>query len=197
MQHFGDFLGRFYSRALIEDAIERTKSTFERHREKLWDISQGSVVGELHEHKEKGETANRAFLRKDVDELRTVWSLSFDGFNPLLNKAAGKTTSVGCLAMECLSLPPSLRNLHENIYLPGLPTRLDQDKINHYLKPLVDDLLNSYKNGRWVTRTHQKEEGRCSREALVLCVCDLLAARNSVATVETALFRFLGRSKGK
>jgi hypothetical protein len=177
VQDFSSFLGRFYSRALIEEAIERTKGTFERHRSKLRDISHGSVVGELQEHKEDGETFSRPFLREDVDELRTVWSLSYDGFNPLLNKAAGKTASLGCFSLVCLSLPPSLRNLHENMCLWSLPTKVDQDKINRYLKPMVDDFLNSYENGRWITRTHQREEGRRSREALVILVCDLLGAR--------------------
>ena len=143
MQDFGHFLGRFYCRAGIEQMIERTKGTFDRHKEELWDVTEGSAMGDLL------GVDGRPFLQSDVDdELRTVWSLSFDGFNPFLNKAAGKVASVGCFALACLNLPPSLRGAPENLHPAGLtPISVNHDKINHFLAPLVDDLLSSYTHG--------------------------------------------------
>ena len=47
MQDFGHFLGRFYCRAGIEQMIERTKGTFDRHKEELWDVTEGSAMGDL------------------------------------------------------------------------------------------------------------------------------------------------------
>jgi hypothetical protein len=173
MQDFGSFLGRFYCRAGIEEMIQRTKSTFHRHKDELWDVSDGSVIKELR------DVNRQLFLQPDSsDELRTVWSFSFDGFNPLLNKAAGKVVSVGMLALACLNLPPSLRNTPENLYLASLtPHSMNDDRINHPLVPIVDDLLHSYNHGRWFTRTHQRPQGRRSREAVVQVVADLPGSR--------------------
>jgi hypothetical protein len=187
MQDFGDFLGRLYSRAGIEDAIESTQRALARHKNELWDVNDGIVVKELL------DVNGRPFVEtgSEVDELRTVWCLSYDGFNPFHNKAAGKVASVGCLALSCLSLPPSLRYAGDNLYLKGLiPTSVNEDKLNHYLAPMIPDLQGSFDNGRWFTRTHNRPHGRRSREAVVLTVSDLLAARKLIGAASHSANRF-------
>lgn len=47
--------------------------------------------------------------------------------------------------MTCLNLPRSIRNLRQNMIfvglMPGGHGEASLEKINHYLKPLVDELL--------------------------------------------------------
>ena len=101
-----------YSREGIEETIRRTNICLTEDDD-LWDINDGSSIRGL------AGPDGKPFL-DSADETRTVWSLSYDAFNPYLNKAAGKSASVGSLAMVCLSLPPSLRYLSENTFLAGL-----------------------------------------------------------------------------
>jgi hypothetical protein len=53
-------------------------------------------------------------------------------------------------------------------------------EINHFLKPLVDDLLVSYLNGVRYTRTWKYPNGRNIRSALALIICDLPATRQAI-----------------
>ena len=53
-------------------------------------------------------------------------------------------------------------------------------EINHFLKPLVDDFLESYVNGVRYTRTWKYPNGRNIRCALALIICDLPAARQAL-----------------
>jgi hypothetical protein len=171
MQSFRAFVGGLYCRAGIEEAISRTKELISEG-EDIWDITEANSIQNL-----LGPDGNR-FLDCEV-EIRTVWSLSYDGFNPLSNKAAGKATSVGSLAMMCLSLPPSIRYRSENIYLnliPG-PRQPTLDGLNPFLSPLVDILDECYHRGTWYSRTVQYPEGRRSREAVVPLVADLPGSR--------------------
>jgi hypothetical protein len=99
--------------------------------------------------------------------------------------------SVGCLALSCLSLPPSLRYIVENLYLAGLPpTSLNDDKLNKYVAPVVKDAQHSYDNGRWFTRTYNRPDGRRSREAVVLVVADLPGARKILGAAGHSAIRF-------
>ena len=101
MQSFRAFVGGMLSRPGMEEAITRAQKMMAEDGE-IWDIMEANAVRNL------PGPDGRLFL-DSTDEIRSIWSLSYDGFNPLTNKAAGKSTSVGSLAMMCLSLPPSLR----------------------------------------------------------------------------------------
>ncbi|RXW18043.1 hypothetical protein EST38_g7821 [Candolleomyces aberdarensis] len=109
-------------------------------------------------------------------ELRTVWSLSYDTYNPLHNKAAGKSASVEAIGMACLSLPPSIRTKPENLYLVGLvpgPRQPCLEGLNGYLNPLVKVLKELYEDGTWFEQTYEHPEGRRSREAVIPSINDL------------------------
>ncbi|KIK27012.1 hypothetical protein PISMIDRAFT_65794, partial [Pisolithus microcarpus 441] len=51
--------------------------------------------------------------------------------------------------------------------------------INHFLRPLVDDLLDFWKEGVRFSQTHHHPAGRLVRAALVPLVCDVPAARQT------------------
>lgn len=120
------------------------------------------------------------FLPPKGSEGRYIFSLSVDAFNPFLNKQAGKKASSTAIYMVCLNLPPSIRYKAENMYLAGVipgPREPSLTQINHLLEPLVEELLELWTPGIWLTRTPQWECGRLIRAALVPLVCDLKAAR--------------------
>lgn len=97
------------------------------------------------------------------------------------------------MAMACLNLPPSLRYRAENMHLVGVipgPKEPSLDEINHYLSPLVDDLLTSYTEGTWYTRTPRFPRGRRSRSAVVPLVCDLPGARKVSGTASYSSHNF-------
>jgi len=70
--------------------------------EDLLDIKDGMAIRDL-----KGPDGKPFLDGYKRSELRLVWSLSVDWFNPFFNKQAGKTASCGSIAMLLLNLLPA------------------------------------------------------------------------------------------
>lgn len=118
--------------------------------------------------------------RSGSTEGRYVFSLCYDGFNPLTTKEAGKKVSSSAMYIVCLSLPPQLRHRIENIFLVGIipgPTEPSKEEINHVLQPLVEDLLRFWHKGIQYRRTPKFHDGRLVRCVVIPLVCDIPAAR--------------------
>lgn len=84
--------------------------------------------------------------------------------------------------MICLNLPIHLRYRLENVYLVGIipgPREPSLHEINHLLRPLVNELLQLWKVGYFLTRTSTRAAGRLVRVALIPLICDLPAARKT------------------
>ena len=101
-----------------------------------------------------------------------------DYFNPLDNKQAGKKNSIGLISLVCLNLPPEMRYQPENMFLFGIipgPNKPPLICLNHYLRPLVDMLLEF---GLLASNflTHAYYYGRVVWCALVCVVSNLPAA---------------------
>ena len=114
------------------------------------------------------------------DEGRYVFSLCVDFFNPYTNKQAGKKASIGIISLVCLNLPPDKRYRPENMFLAGIipgPQEPPLTATNHYLSPLIDDLLDFWVPGVRFSCTHLYPSGRLVHCALVAVICDLPAAR--------------------
>jgi hypothetical protein len=127
----------------------------------------------------------KPFIQKtrEDNEGRYVFSFNMDGFNPFQLKQAGRSASVMGLYMVCLNLPPEERFKSENMFLAGIipgPKEPSMQEINHFLKPLVDDLLDSYVNGVHYMRTWKHPSGRNTKSALALLICDLPAGRQAL-----------------
>ena len=117
------------------------------------------------------------------NEGRYLFCFNMDGFNPFQLKQGGRSASVMGLYMVCLNLPPEERFKTENMFLAGIipgPKEPSMQEINHFLKPLVDDLLDSYVNGVRYMRTWKHPDGRNTRSALALIICDLPAGRQAL-----------------
>jgi len=100
----------------------------------------------------------RNFLGPDGERLfqdgrsegRYAFSLCVDFFNPLSNKQAGKKVSIGIISLACLNLPLDECYKPENMFLVGIipgPKEPPLNLLNHYLTPIVDDLLELWSPG--------------------------------------------------
>ena len=175
---FNDWLGQVLCRPGMEDMMDRRTSPSGGVMEDIWDAPGLYQIPGADGH---------PFVRKRADdsdkEGRYLFSFNMDGFNPFQLKQAGRSASVMGLYMVCLNLPPDMRFKPENMFLAGIipgPHEPSMDEINHFLAPLVDDLLDSYTNGVHYTRTWKYPNGRKTRSALALIICDLPAARQAL-----------------
>ena len=172
-QSFPAFVAGLISRPGIEDMLDRAWQG--SGKDDILDIWDASGVRELE------GVDGKPFSNGPDGEARLAWCLSIDWFNPYHNKAAGKSASVGSMVMSCLNLPPSIRCKPENIYLnliPG-PREPQTDQINHFQRPLVDDLELCYNEGTWYSKTYRHPDGRRVSSAICTSVSDLPGARKT------------------
>ena len=173
IQDFDAFKASLLSRPGMEAILDR--GTLFNDTEDMWDIKDGTRVNEL--CSPDGATFWDGLKRR---ELRLLWSLSIDWFNPRGNKAAGKSTSTGSIAMACLNLPPSLRYKSENLFLAGVipgPKEPSVEEVGQFVEPIVDMLDRSWKEGTKFDCTESSDCGRTERSMLVVIVTDLVASR--------------------
>lgn len=167
VQDYDAFVATMLSRPGVEEALD--KGTVLLTGDELNDIKDGAGVQNL-----RGPDGKPFLDSLKRSELRLIWSLSVDWFNPYTNKISGKHVSTGSVAMACLNLPPSLRYKPEFIYLGALmPVEPALDQTNHYLEPVVTQLERSYAKGVKYSRTYKYPEGRRARSAIAVFVNDL------------------------
>ena len=122
------------------------------------------------------------FLRQVGNEAHLIFSLFIDWFNPRGNRKAGASISSGVLFVACLNLPAEVRYKRENIFLAGVlpgPKAPSLQEVNHYMSPLVPELLELWGNGVALTRTAMHPQGRIVRGLLIPVVADLGAVRKT------------------
>ena len=172
MQDFEDFVARLLSRPGVEAAIQQSG---ERVRDDIVeDILAADGVQEI-----KGPGGLPFLSSGQHQELRLLWCLSVDFFNPYHNKIAGKVASVGSIVLSCLQLPPDMRHKIENLCLVGIipgPREPSGEEIDHFLRPLIKVMKESWADGA-IYRTHEHPHGRVVRSAIALSVNDLPMAR--------------------
>ena len=176
VQNFDSFVARMLSRpgfeAFLDEGSVRVGDYY------IHDIKDADAIREL-----KGPDGKAFMDGYKRRELRLVWSISIDGFNPLKNKTAGKAVSTSSVAMVCLSLPPSLRYAPENIYLyaalPG-PREPSTLELNHLIRPLMDMLVDNYANGVFYSATFASSVGHGSRSAVAVHIHDLPGAKRAL-----------------
>ena len=84
--------------------------------------------------------------------------------------------------MVCLNLPPHLCYKPEYMYIAGIipgPKQPMETELNHYFRPLVNDMEQSWKLAVRYTVTASFPEGRITQSAIVIAVMDLPAAQHS------------------
>jgi Transposase family tnp2 len=174
--HFADHIAAMLSQPEVESALQeswkRSSTTGE-----LKDMMDTEVVRKFPWSKEPcpGDTDNGC-----GPELRLLWALSVDWFNPFHNKIAGKSVSIAHISMNCINLPEHLRYEEDNIYLAGIipgPKEPSGADVNEFMEPLVEELLTADDPGMFISQTYKYSAGRCVRSRFHPLVADLPASR--------------------
>ncbi len=176
-QEMKHWLARLLARHQLEDIMDTMlQRAVGDAREIMSDLWDAPIFRELR------MPDGTLFVDAPPGEARLIFGLAVDGFNPFHSKTAKQQVTVTGIYMYCLNLPPHLRYRPENMYLVGIipgPGKPSAEQINHFLRPLVDELLQFWHGGVYYSRTMKFPDGRLVRCVLVPLVCDLPAARQT------------------
>lgn len=170
---FKDFVSGLLSHPGFEDHMDSPRTC--SIGEDMLDVFDGQFLQNF-------KLANRQPFRSTIDVGRYSFSLCVDFFNPLTNKQAGKKSSIGIISVVCVNLLPSLRYKPENMFLAGVipgPNEPPLTAVNHYLSSLIDEFHLFWDTGVRFSQTQNFPDGRLVQCALIMVICDLLAARKA------------------
>ena len=172
-----DWVADVLHRPGMEDIMFMTQTHDKGNRgtpQPMEDVFDGQIFRDLKDYR------GLPFLGRHGSELRLLFGLSVDAYNPLHNKQAGKKVSSTVISLICYNIPKNRRLLVENMHVltivPG-PTEPSLSEINHLLSPVVDELGEFWDPGVWYTSTPAYKHGRLVRGGLVPLIVDLKAAR--------------------
>jgi hypothetical protein len=118
----------------------------------------------------RGPKSDKLFIERPGSEGRYLFTLNLNFFNAEGRRVSGAITSCGLLSMACLNLPLEIRYLPENMYLTVIPGPSEPHlvEINHYLRPLIDDMVISWERGFHISKTPTFPDGRNTRSAIAV-----------------------------
>lgn len=185
--HFNDYLASLLSRPDIEkimdarcDSMKESTTTSMAHGHTSDPFPVKDILAAKYMRTFKGPSGSTLFVDRPDGEGRYGFVLNVDFYNPEGNRGRSAKASCGIVAMACINLPLSIRYRPENMYLAGIipgPHEPSLTTINHYLRPLITDMVSSWTKGTIFTRTASSLNGRMTRSAIIAVVCDLPAAR--------------------
>ncbi len=185
--HFHDYLAGLLSRKDIESLMDKSCDDLSSSIRSgqpapkyVTDVFEAEFLRTF-----QGPIPGQLFVNRPNREGRYVFALSFDFFRTEGMKINGASTSSGLISAACMNLPLSIRYNPENMYIAGIvpgPQEPLDDELNHYIRPLIDDLLTAWERGVHYSRTACHPNGRDTRSAVALCVCDLPGGRKLTQT---------------
>lgn len=189
-QSLQQWLGRLLARPGMEKLMECEPTVPTLHNG-VRDIWEADYVHKL--EREGRRFWDRSAQDSRKHEARYLFALAVDWFNAHHSPVGKKSWEVGSIFLVCLNLPPHLRFRQENVCLLGVipgPHKPSTDEINHFLWPLVEELLQLWSTGVWYTQTADFPTGRLVRGVLGPVVCDLPAIRPVVGFMAFNATRF-------
>jgi hypothetical protein len=178
---FHDYLASLLSRADLEKAMDEScdnlmQSCNDPAPEYVKDIWEAEFLRTF-----EGPSPGTLFIDRQ-GEGRYGFTLNIDFFNIEGMRIRGASTSCGLISMACLNLPYAIRYKPENMYVAGIippPREPSTTELNHYAKPVIDALVDSWKDGVRYSRTALHPQGRTTRSSIIAAVMDLPAARHA------------------
>jgi hypothetical protein len=177
---FQDYLAGLLSRKDIEEVMDKACDDLKESLDDRPEFVKGVFEAEFL-HNFEGHEEGKLFIDRG-DEGRYAFALNVDFFNVEGMRIRGATTSCGVISMACLNLPLDIRYKPENLYLVGIipgPFEPHLTELNHYLRPLIDDMVPAFERGHRLSRTAKYQKGRVVRSAIIAVVNDLVAARKA------------------
>lgn len=137
-------------------------------------------------------------MRQVNGESRMCFSMFVDWFNPHSGKHHS-LHSIGAINLVCLNLPAHLRRKREyTLHLANIPGPKEpsMDQVNHVLRPIVNQLLELWRTGIWLSRTRSYCSGRICRGILINITGDILGIQKigGFASHNSSSFCFLCQS---
>lgn len=184
---FKDYLAGLLSRADIEAVMDQACNDLQDtinspHPPLVHNVFEAQFLREF-----GGPEPASLFIDRG-EEGRYAFALHVDFFNPEGMNLRGASTSCGIISMACLNLPLDLRYKPENMYIAGIipgPKQPSLENLNHYIRPLIDDMVDAWERGIKFSGTAGYATGRLTRSAVALAVCDLPAARHLASLAGT------------
>lgn len=204
---FHDHVGSLLSRADLREQFRRFRSDACRPApSQMTDIRDGEFVRILkgRDGKPFMEIGQRS--EGSPEEFRLLWSLNVDGFQVEGANIHGVSRSATIMTMACLSVDGDTRFGADIVYLSSvIPGEPGVNHLHHYLRPLVDQLYESWSDGVRFTYTDVDTKLRDdlsvpshrttfdSRSAVAAIVCDSPAGRTLMGfnTIKSHHFCFI------
>lgn len=103
-----------------------------------------------------------------------AFMLNLDWFNPFKHAKY----SIGGIYLVCLNLPRSERFKRKNVILVGIiPAMKHEPPTNTFLKPLVQEFIEGWEDGYYLTSHESPDKAEQYRFALLCVGCDIPACR--------------------
>lgn len=173
-QSLSDWISRLLSRPEIEKELEVSAS----ESSKPFDPT--ANIRDIYQSRLWKEFCGPDGIQFTSNSSNLTFALFVDAINPFGNKQSGHHTSITFVILVCLSLPPNLRHQSENVFVVGIapgPREPSLEQINWILRPLVTELQVLWSTGLLISQTHEYQEGRLIRAALLVFVADIPSLR--------------------
>jgi len=168
-----DYLAWLHACPQFEKSLVQSIQSGPEMNDGMKDVMDGSYPSQLK------DVNGKPWRRIQGTESHLTLALFVDWFQPHSGKHHEQTT-VGAIYLICLDLPPHLRYQTEYIFMlaniPG-PKEPVKEQLSHLLDPIVDQLLELYVKGIWLTKTCEYPNGRHCYALLLFLITDRLGAQ--------------------